>query len=149
VNTVYGANEIFAAIVAATIDARLEYSLRTIITANMQILTNYSQTYRTHITFMMSVRFSVIKNGTVLQKTHLLQKPPRRLLHRQLHCCDTAYCWIRKRVPNVVVPGVVVRFSMSWNFFISQPIVIKLRLQIGENILHNRTVSYFQADLIN
>jgi len=30
-------------------------------------------------------------------------------------------------------------------FFISQPIVIKLRTQIGANILHNRTLSDFQV----
>ena len=38
---------------------------------------------------------------------------------------------VRKRVPrtNVVVGVVVIRFSMYYNFFISQPIVVKLRLQ--------------------
>jgi len=29
-------------------------------------------------------------------------------------------------------------------FFISQPIVVKLRIQISDNIIHNRTVSDFQ-----
>ena len=46
---------------------------------------------------------------------------------------------------NVVVVVVVIGFSISQNFFISQPIVIKLRTQIGDNILHNRTVSNFQV----
>jgi len=35
-------------------------------------------------------------------------------------------------------------FQSTKTFFISQPIVMKLRLQIGDNILHNRTVSDFQ-----
>ena len=39
----------------------------------------------------------------------------------------------------VIVLGVVViRFSITWNFFISQPIVINLNLQICNNILHSR-----------
>ena len=33
---------------------------------------------------------------------------------------------------------VVIRVSIHSNLFISQPIVIKLRIQIGHNILHNR-----------
>ena len=39
---------------------------------------------------------------------------------------------------------VVIGFSKYQSFFISLPIVIKLRTQSGDNILHNRTVSDFQ-----
>jgi len=63
--------------------------------------------------------------------------------------------WTQKRVPRghgnlvvvlVLVPFVCfIRFSMYYGFFISQPIVIKLRKQIEDNILHNRTVSDFQV----
>jgi len=48
---------------------------------------------------------------------------------------------------NVVLAllGVVVRFSMYWGFFISQPMVVKLRTQIGNNITRNHTVSDFSS----
>jgi len=36
------------------------------------------------------------------------------------------------------------RFTYLLTHFISQPIIIKLGMQIGDNILHNRTVSDFQ-----
>ena len=39
---------------------------------------------------------------------------------------------------------IVIRFSMPQNFFTSQPIVIKLSIQIGDNILYNHTESHFQ-----
>jgi len=44
----------------------------------------------------------------------------------------------------IVVGGDVIRFSKYNNFFISQPIVVKLRIQIGDNILHSHTVLDFQ-----
>jgi len=42
---------------------------------------------------------------------------------------------------------VVIRFSKYYNFSISQPIVIKLctPVQVGDSIIHNRTVSNFQV----
>jgi len=48
----------------------------------------------------------------------------------------------------VVVVGVVVVIRFPKTFFISHPndpIVTKLCIQIGDNILHNRTVSDFQV----
>jgi len=45
----------------------------------------------------------------------------------------------------VLLGVVVIRFSMYYGFFISQPIVIKLRTQNDDSILHNRTVSDFQV----
>ena len=44
---------------------------------------------------------------------------------------------------NVVL--VVIRFSKYENFFISQLIVIKLRIPTDDNIIHNRTVWDFQV----
>jgi len=47
---------------------------------------------------------------------------------------------------NVVFLGVVViGFSKYQNVSISQPIGVKLRLQVDDSILHNRTVSDFQV----
>jgi len=45
----------------------------------------------------------------------------------------------------VVVVVVLVFVVRTKAFFISQPIVIKLRTQIEDDILHNRTVSDFQV----
>jgi len=46
---------------------------------------------------------------------------------------------------KVLLLVVVVLVVSTKAFFISQPIVIKLRIQIEDNILHNRTVSDFQV----
>jgi len=45
----------------------------------------------------------------------------------------------------VVVVVVVVLFLGVVGFFISQPIVVRLRTQNGDNVIHNRTVSDFQV----
>jgi len=45
----------------------------------------------------------------------------------------------------VVIGVVVIKFSIPYNFFISQPIIIKLRTPIGDNALYSRTVSDFQV----
>jgi len=45
----------------------------------------------------------------------------------------------------VVLRVIVIRFSIPYNFFISQPIVIKLYTRIGDNIFHSRTVSDFRV----
>jgi len=51
-------------------------------------------------------------------------------------------------VPVVLFLGVVViRFSICQGFFISEPIVAKLCIHIGDNIIHNRTVTDFQVPI--
>jgi len=45
----------------------------------------------------------------------------------------------------VGVGVVVIRFANGGFFFISQPIVAKLCIHIGNNIIHNRTVTDFQV----
>jgi len=49
----------------------------------------------------------------------------------------------------VLVLVVVIRFSNSKSyckFFISQPIVVKLRTEIGDSIIHYRIVADFQPN---
>jgi len=55
--------------------------------------------------------------------------------------------WFRVATNVVIVVEfvVVIRFSKYYNSFISQTIVVILRTYTGDNILHNRTVSDFQA----
>jgi len=40
-----------------------------------------------------------------------------------------------------VVVGVIVVIRFTKVFFISQPIVVELRIRIGDNIIHNCTVT--------
>jgi len=51
--------------------------------------------------------------------------------------------WTRERVPSSYERCCCYQIFNSLKLFTSQPIVIKLRTQIGDNILHNRTVSDF------
>ena len=55
-------------------------------------------------------------------------------------CCAFA----PQLVVLVLVLSVVVTLVLRL-FYISQPIVVKLCIQIGDNIIHNRTISDFQV----